>query len=350
MGSRTSQLQIRVTPAEKATLKRLASAEGETVSSYVLSRVLPSTELELAAGMRRLAEPGMDQREALVEMVELLERIPGAELAGSVPAPDAKEVPPVVRNRIAALVESEAHRKATEPPDWVRSVPRLPRPHFDWLLTSLKPHQLRVTPVAFKRRNLFFDPATAPALARPSLRAREKYEGSLDVRPELELFARLGRALRTSDIEVEFYFIGGALLSQAFSADPDTVRVSVLFRPAAPVREAIASVGRAEGLGESWPPGAARTLLRSASPGGSVDYVELPGVRVFEPPPEYALAVACAAARTEDDARGLEDLRYLLRAMNVTSVDTALSLVRAYFADRQLPSTARARLEAILPS
>jgi len=162
MGARSSQLQIRVTPAEKAALKRLATAAGESVSTYVLSRVLPSEERVVAALYDALAEKGRDHRATLAELARVLEAMPSVELQERVPAPDAGALGPVLLNSIAALVETAAHRKAVDPPDWVAAVPPLSRPHFGWALRSLRPHQLRVAPIPFKRRNLYFDPTTGP--------------------------------------------------------------------------------------------------------------------------------------------------------------------------------------------
>ena len=161
MGTRTSQLQIRVTPEEKAALKRLASAAGESVSSYVLDRVLPSAQIDLTLMLEALGQVGVDHRATLSRFARTLERVPGAELAATVPAPGS--LSPVLLNYVAALVETAANEKRVEPPDWVKRVRPLEAPHFAWVLRSLRPHQVRRSPVPFKRRNIFFDPAGGPS-------------------------------------------------------------------------------------------------------------------------------------------------------------------------------------------
>lgn len=163
MGARSSQLQIRVTPAEKAALKRLADAAGESVSSYVLSRVLPSEEQVIVQLYEQLAEGGSDHRQILRKVQQALASVPAAELEERIPAPDPESLGPVLANSVAALVEAVAHQRAVEPPSWVAEVEPLPRPHFGWALKSLRPHQIRVTPIPFKRRNLFFDPDAGPS-------------------------------------------------------------------------------------------------------------------------------------------------------------------------------------------
>jgi uncharacterized protein (DUF1778 family) len=162
MDVRSSQLQIRVTPAEKAALRRLATAAGESVSTYVLSRVLPSEERVLTRLYAELQETRSDHRPTLAELARVLEGMSPTDIEERVPEPELGALGPVLLNSIAALVEGAAHRKGVDPPTWVADVPPLPRPHFGWALRSLRPHQLRVAPVPFKRRNMFFDPATGP--------------------------------------------------------------------------------------------------------------------------------------------------------------------------------------------
>ena len=163
MGARSSQLQIRVTPAEKNALKRLADAAGESVSSYVLARVLPSAELDLVKLYGQLGEVGVDHRATLSEFEETLDRLSGLELADRVPRPEEGTLSPILLNCVAAMVEVAAHRRGVDPPGWAAETPPLAQPHFGWALRSLRPHQLRVSPVVFKRRNIFFDPARGPS-------------------------------------------------------------------------------------------------------------------------------------------------------------------------------------------
>ena len=54
MGTKTSQLQIRVTPEQKEALKRLAADAGISVSKYVLACALPSGQLEFARHIQAL--------------------------------------------------------------------------------------------------------------------------------------------------------------------------------------------------------------------------------------------------------------------------------------------------------
>jgi hypothetical protein len=57
----------------------------------------------------------------------------------------------------------------------------------------------------------------------------------------------------------------------------------------------------------------------------------------------------CAAMRLGEEFHDLEDVRYLLRYLNITSVDEALAVVTSYFDESQLAPKTRLALEALLP-
>lgn len=156
MAEKTEQLQIRMTPGEKTTLKSLARAAGQTLSRYVLARVLPPSRLRFGELLAALAE-GEGVRFALAELNELLSGLDGDQLRAATEGADLQALSPYLQNYVAAMVELAAHRAEVPPPAWVREVEPLDRPHFAVPLKSLRPHLLRHAPVPFKRRNLFVD-------------------------------------------------------------------------------------------------------------------------------------------------------------------------------------------------
>jgi len=156
MATKSSQLQIRVTPRQKATLKKLARSAGTDVSSYVLSRALPSHRLrfeEILAALRT----GRDRRYVLAELHDFLAELSGPEFPEAVAHADLAGLPDLDINYVAAMVEFVANRLAVEPPSWTRYVAPLEEPWFATSLCALRHHLLRASPVAFKRRNLFVD-------------------------------------------------------------------------------------------------------------------------------------------------------------------------------------------------
>ncbi|MGH7570660.1 MAG: plasmid mobilization protein [Gemmatimonadota bacterium] len=154
--AKSQQLQIRVTPAQKAALKRLARRAGTDVSSYVLSRVLPTARPRLNEILHALRDGG-DHRFALAELNDFLSGLTSAEFGDAVADVDLNGMSPFLRNYVAAMVEHAACQKGEVPPPWAGDVEPLEEPHFAVPFSSLRPHLLRESPVAFKRRNIFVD-------------------------------------------------------------------------------------------------------------------------------------------------------------------------------------------------
>lgn len=156
MRSKSEQIQIRVTPREKARLKRSAAAAGQDVSSYVLSRSLPSSQRRFEQLLGLMAD-GTERRYVLAELNDLLSRLAADELAQAIVHADVSRLSLRWRNYVAAMVEQACHLKGVRPPAWTAEVAPLEVPHFTAPLKGLRLHLLRASPVPFKRRNIFVD-------------------------------------------------------------------------------------------------------------------------------------------------------------------------------------------------
>ncbi len=156
MATRSAHVQIRVTPGEKQTLKRLAQAAGQDLSGYMLARALPSNRLRFEEILRSLGEEE-DHRFALAELNDFLTALAPVELPEAVEYADVTRLSPFVENYVAAMVEQAAYLKNVTPPPWVCRVAPLEAPHFATTLKSLRLHLLGASPVPFKRRNIFVD-------------------------------------------------------------------------------------------------------------------------------------------------------------------------------------------------
>jgi hypothetical protein len=154
--AKTQQLQIRLTPQQKAALKRQARAAGCDVSSYVLSRLLPTSE-DRFSGLIRAIHRDADHRYALAELNDFLHTCPPVAFGDAVAAGNVGDLTPYLQNYVAAMVEQAAAAKQVAPPAWVRGIPSLEEPAFATPLQGLRMHLLRSAPVPFKRRNIFID-------------------------------------------------------------------------------------------------------------------------------------------------------------------------------------------------
>jgi hypothetical protein len=159
------------------------------------------------------------------------------------------------------------------------------------------------------------------------------------------LFELLDAELAARDAQGELYLVGGAVMCLAFDAREATNDVDGLFKPTKVVREAAARVAAKTGVDESWLNDAVKGYL---SPRGEFDpFLELPHLKVFVARPAYLLAMKAAAVRLGEEFHDLDDLRYLLRYLDVSTAEEALAIVTRYFEDKQLQPKTRLILEEL---
>jgi len=164
----------------------------------------------------------------------------------------------------------------------------------------------------------------------------------------LRLFELLDEELAARDCDGELYLVGGAVMCLALDARESTRDVDTLFRPTKEIREAAARAASRLDVRADWLNDAVKGYL---SPRGEFDdFLELPNLRVFVAPAAYLLAMKCAAMRLGEEFHDLDDVRYLLRYLNITRAEDALAIVTRYFDDSQLPAKTRLALEELLES
>jgi hypothetical protein len=163
----------------------------------------------------------------------------------------------------------------------------------------------------------------------------------------LRLFHLLSDELGAVRAEGEVYLVGGAVMCLALDARPSTRDVDAFFKPAKVVREAAARVAAKARIPETWLNDAVKGLMGTG--GGFDAYLELPHLRVFVAQPAYLLAMKCAAMRLGAEFHDLDDVRFLLRYLNLSNVDDAMRVVTKYFDESRLPAKTRLALEELLP-
>lgn len=163
----------------------------------------------------------------------------------------------------------------------------------------------------------------------------------------MKLFDLLEAELATTETHAELYLVGGAVMCLALGARASTREVDGWFQPVARVREAAVRVAHLTAVSENWLNDAVTGWL---SPKGNFDpYLERPHLQVFVAQPEYLLAMKCMAMRLGEEFHDLDDVRYLLRFLNLTRAEDALAIVTRYFAEGQVPVKTRLALEELLP-
>ena len=161
------------------------------------------------------------------------------------------------------------------------------------------------------------------------------------------LFRLLDAELAKEGTVGELYLVGGAVMCLVLDARPATRDVDAFFRPTRVVRRAAARVAARAGVSDTWLNDSVKGFL---SPRGDfAPYLELENLRIFTAEPHYLLAMKCAAMRLGEEFHDLDDVRYLLRHLDITTAQQALAVVTRYFDEGQLAPKTRLALEELLP-
>lgn len=155
--TKTYQLQIRVSPQEKAAIRRAAKRAGLDMSSWVLRRALPAPQAVFRSLVSQLARQEDRRAYLWAELNDWLEGLTADEF--TVATADGPDLPlsSYLANYLAAMVELAAHRKGVGPPEWTQAIDPLDQPVFASALQGLRLHLLISSPPPFRRRNIFID-------------------------------------------------------------------------------------------------------------------------------------------------------------------------------------------------
>ena len=157
-------------------------------------------------------------------------------------------------------------------------------------------------------------------------------------------FDLLADALAAEGLEEEVCKVGGAVLRVVFRAAPGTRRPRALFGDLARAKAAEERVGERAGLPGDWLEPDVRGYLYE-------DHViyDRGTLRIYVPPPDYLLAMKCAALRFAPDSSTESEIRYLLTFLGLRTPERAMDLIGSYLTPRQRPADLRERIEALLP-
>jgi NAD(P)-dependent dehydrogenase (short-subunit alcohol dehydrogenase family) len=162
----------------------------------------------------------------------------------------------------------------------------------------------------------------------------------------LRLFALLDDELAAEEVSSELYLVGGAVMCLALDVRDATRDVDAFFRPTAVVRQAARRVAARAGVADDWLNDAVKGFLGSR--GEYEPFLDLDHLKVFVARPAYLLAMKCAAMRLGEEFHDVEDVRFLLRVLDLTTVEEALAVVTRYFDEERLPAKTRLALEELM--
>ena len=162
----------------------------------------------------------------------------------------------------------------------------------------------------------------------------------------IRLCNHLNDELNTEDVTGELYLVGGAVMCLVFEARQSTKDLDAYFKPTRIIRTAARKVALVTDYPENWLNDAVKGYL--SKKGDFNPYLELSNLRILTASPEYLLAMKCLAMRLGKEFYDEQDIRFLLRYLNLTSYDSALSIICRYYPLDKFPQKTLYALEEIL--
>jgi hypothetical protein len=167
--------------------------------------------------------------------------------------------------------------------------------------------------------------------------------------PQLRrLFSLLNDELALIDISGELYLVGGAVMCLAYAARASTQDVDAFFQPAREVRQAAARVAMRAKLPAEWLNDSVKGYL--SAQGEFAPFLELPNLKILIAQPEYLLAMKCLAFRIGAEFHDEDDVRYLLRHLDVRSHEQAVRIIARYYPLERFPQKTLYALAELLPA
>lgn len=156
----------------------------------------------------------------------------------------------------------------------------------------------------------------------------------------VEALTRLNQHLAARSERAELYLVGGAVMCLVHQARPSTKDVDGWFTSPQAVRDAARAVAEEMHLDERWLNDAAKAFLPERP--GYEQWQALSHLTISAVDPRTLLAMKCAAARTDIDAR---DIRFLADLLGLSSAEAVLRVVLDYFPAERLPVRVRLLLD-----
>lgn len=160
-----------------------------------------------------------------------------------------------------------------------------------------------------------------------------------------KLFNALNEELKRDKEAGELYLVGGAVMCLVFAARPSTVDVDAIFRPSSNIRKAAMRVAAKLNVSEHWLNDGVKGFL--SNKGDFSVYLDFSNLKVLTASPHYLLAMKCMAMRIGEEFHDVEDIRYLLRTLDVISYEEAQSIISQYYPLDQFPQKTLYALEEL---
>jgi hypothetical protein len=161
------------------------------------------------------------------------------------------------------------------------------------------------------------------------------------------LFTLLNEELGLTGTDAELFLVGGAVMCLAYAARSSTQDVDAVFHPPAAVRAAAQRVARRANVPSNWLNDAVKGFMSAQA--DITPFLELDHLRVMVAQPQYLLAMKCLSYRIGAEFHDEDDIRFLLRLLELQSYDAALAVISKYYPVERFPPKTLYALAELLP-
>jgi len=149
------------------------------------------------------------------------------------------------------------------------------------------------------------------------------------------LFKLLNEELGHTGTDAELFLVGGAVMCLAYAARASTQDVDAVFRPPAEVRAAARRVARRTRVPPEWLNDAVKGFMSARA--DFAPFLELEHLRVMVAQPQYLLAMKCLSFRIGAEFHDEDDIRFLLRLLELRNYDEAVAVISKYYPIERFP-------------
>lgn len=161
------------------------------------------------------------------------------------------------------------------------------------------------------------------------------------------ILAELGQDLDAQGIRAQLFVVGGAAMALAYNMRRITADVDGVFEPKTVIYEAARRVaGRHAELAEDWLNDGVKGLLPAGADRHAKVILDLPGITVTVPSPQYLLALKVQAARIDRDQ---DDIRFLAREAGAKTADDVLRIAEQVIGPNRLLPKAQFIVQEMFP-
>jgi hypothetical protein len=161
---------------------------------------------------------------------------------------------------------------------------------------------------------------------------------------------RLGELCAAQRDKVELAIYGGTVMMFAYNCRASTRDIDAIFHPSEVVEPLVEQVAHELNLPADWINDGVKNFVGSREAKTTFTELQVPGLMITRPSPEYLLAMKCMAGRLPTPFRtgDIADIKLLVQKLAITSMKQVDAIVGDFYGGRALENGKRWLVEELL--